>query len=70
MYKKIKTNKIKCTHCGDVIESAYTHDFKSCSCATVSIDGGKSYLKRSFKYSPNDFVDLSEYENDTSEDIT
>lgn len=61
--KKIKVNKIKCTHCNDVIESVHTHDFKTCQCGTVSIDGGKSYLKRSFKYSPSDYIDLSEYED-------
>lgn len=59
---KILVNKIKCNHCGDEIESKHVHDFKWCSCKTVAIDGGKSYLKRSFVNSPNDFTDLSEYE--------
>ena len=35
-----------------------------CSCNAVSCDGGLSYLKRSFKYSPDDFVELSEYSRD------
>lgn len=59
---KIKSNKIKCTHCGDEIESTHVHDFKWCRCRAVSVDGGRMYLKRSFKNSPNDFIDLSEYE--------
>lgn len=59
--RKIIINKIKCTHCGDEIESTHVHDFKWCRCRTVSVDGGKQYLKRSFKYSPNDYIDLSEY---------
>lgn len=59
---KILVNKIKCNHCGDEIESKHVHDFKWCSCKTVAIDGGKCYLKRSFVNSPNDFTDLSEYE--------
>ena len=59
---KIITNKIRCNHCGDEIESKFTHNFKFCKCGTVSVDGGKSYLRRSFKNSPNDFTDLSEYE--------
>ena len=43
---KILVNKIRCRKCNDIIESKYTHDFVTCSCGTVSVDGGKSYLKR------------------------
>lgn len=65
MTKKIKVNKIRCKHCGDIIESTYTHDFKFCSCGKVSVDGGKSYLKRSFFTSPSDdFEELTEYEEE------
>lgn len=60
--KKLIKNVIKCNHCGDVIISEYTHDFKTCSCGTVSVDGGLSYAKRSFKNSPDDFTDMCEYE--------
>jgi hypothetical protein len=60
--RKIKRNVIKCNHCGDVIESTHVHDFKWCSCQTVAVDGGKMYYKRAFKNSPDDFEDLSEWE--------
>ena len=60
--KKLIKNAIKCNHCGDVIESKYTHDFKWCRCETVAVDGGLSYAKRSFKNSTNDYEDLSEWE--------
>ena len=43
---KIKTNKIKCKKCGDIIESTSVHDFKWCSCGTVAVDGGHEYLRR------------------------
>lgn len=56
---KIIKNAAKCNHCGDIIESKHTHDFKHCSCGTIAVDGGHSYLKRSFKNSPADFEDLS-----------
>lgn len=59
--KRLVKNIIKCVHCGDIIESKHTHDFKWCKCGTVSIDGGLSYTKRSFMNSPNDFIDLSEW---------
>lgn len=46
MERKIIRNRIKCKHCGDIIESISVHDFKFCSCGKVAIDGGKHYLKR------------------------
>ena len=60
--QKIIRNVIKCNHCGDIIESTHVHDFKWCSCQTVAVDGGKSYCKRSFKNSPADFTEMSEFE--------
>ena len=60
--KKIIRNIIKCNTCGDVIESTYRHDFKSCSCGRVAVDGGHDYLRRGFIESQNDFTDLSEFE--------
>ena len=56
---KIIKNAARCTHCGDIIESTHVHDFKWCSCQTIAVDGGHSYLKRSFKNSPADFEDMS-----------
>ena len=34
---KIKTNKIKCKKCGDIIESTSVQDFKWYSCGTVAV---------------------------------
>lgn len=67
--RKIVKNIIKCTHCGEIIESTNVHDFKFCSCGSVAIDGGHDYLRRCFKTSQDDFEELSEYidvEDDTS----
>lgn len=61
----IIVNKIKCKHCGDIIESKHVHDFRSCSCGCCSVDGGHCYLSRSFRNSPEeDFEELSEGESD------
>lgn len=56
---KIKTNKIQCNHCLDIIESTYRHDFKQCSCGKVFVDGGKDYLRRGFDHA-DDYTELSE----------
>jgi hypothetical protein len=36
---------IRCKKCGDTIESKHRHDFRSCSCGSVSIDGGRDYTR-------------------------
>ena len=59
--KKIKVNKAKCKLCGDIIESTHVHDFVTCSCGEISVDGGKYYLKRCAKNLDN-IIELSEYE--------
>ena len=58
MKHTILSNKIKCVKCGDIIESTYKHDFKFCSCGSVAVDGGLTYLRR-LGY-PSDYIDLSE----------
>jgi len=56
-------NVIQCKKCGDIIESTYRHDYKTCSCGSCSIDGGHDYLRRGFK-SEDDYIDLSEIKKD------
>ena len=55
---KIIKNAIRCKVCGDEIESTYRHDYVICSCGACAVDGGHSYLRRSFK-SPDCFEDIS-----------
>lgn len=59
MERKIIRNRIKCKHCGDIIESISVHDFKFCSCGKVAVVGSKCYLKRSGN--PNDWEELREF---------
>ena len=51
-------NQVKCNHCGDIIESRHRHDFRTCSCGAVSVDGGRDYLRRCYK-AEGDFKELS-----------
>jgi len=64
-YRKIIKNCIKCNYCGDIIISENLHDFKECSCGRVAVDGGTDYLRRCFKNSTEDYIDLSEFEEET-----
>lgn len=56
---KIRTNRIKCKKCGDIIESYNVHDFKWCSCKSVAVDGGREYLRR--LGSSEDYEELSHH---------
>lgn len=51
-------NRCKCALCGDVIESKHRHDFVTCKCGAISVDGGKDYLKRSGNW--EDIIEMSE----------
>lgn len=65
--EKILVNKIKCKKCGDIIESKSVHDFVTCKCGAVSVDGGHNYIRRCGNQ--EDFEDLSEYEESVADAI-
>lgn len=56
----IISNKAMCLLCGDVVESTGTHDFRSCSCGNLSVDGGHSYLRRCYAHGKESYRELSE----------
>ena len=60
MKQRILRNVIRCNHCGDVIESTYRHDYRTCRCGCVFVDGGHDYLRRGAVNGPGDYTDLSE----------
>jgi len=59
--RKIKVNSAKCLNCGDILISRSIHDFVTCKCGNLSVDGGNSYLKRSIK-EPHLCHEMSKYE--------
>ena len=59
--RNIIKNVIKCNKCGEIIESVYRQDFKTCSCRQVSVDGGLDFLRRCFADTPRDYTELSEF---------
>ena len=42
----IVQNAVNCLSCGDLIVSKHRHDFVTCTCGAVSVDGGQEYLRR------------------------
>jgi hypothetical protein len=63
---KLLKNSIKCNHCNDEIESKYTHNFVTCKCGKVSVDGGLDYGRTLFT-EISDFTDTSIYDDGTHE---
>ena len=51
-------NAAQCAKCGDVVESKHRHDFVSCSCGAIFVDGGKEYLRGGGNL--EDFISLVE----------
>lgn len=39
-------NAVSCLSCGDFIVSKHRHDFVTCTCGSISVDGGQEYLRR------------------------
>lgn len=36
---------VKCLSCGDILVSRHRHDYSTCECESITIDGGFDYLK-------------------------
>lgn len=60
--KRITRNAARCDTCGDVIESKYRHDFHTCQCGNLSVDGGLDYTKRALTPGA-EWTDLTETED-------
>jgi hypothetical protein len=58
-------NRAKCKLCKDIIESFALHDFVSCKCGEISVDGGPHYYKCSAK----DFSNFLRVDDDGNEII-
>ena len=56
---RIRSNKIKCKKCGDIVESKDGWNFKKCNCGAVAVDGGHDYLRR--VGDEDDYIELSDY---------
>lgn len=53
----IYINAAVCKKCGDYIRSKHRHDFVTCECGSVSVDGGSHYVRRV----GSDYINVVEY---------
>lgn len=38
-------SQLRCPKCHDLISSIHRHDFRTCECGALSLDGGRDYLR-------------------------
>ena len=55
----IVQNAVSCNGCGDIIISKHRHNYVTCTCGAISVDGGQSYLRRVGTMVEGSYVDLS-----------
>jgi hypothetical protein len=53
----MKIQAVKCIYCGTIIFSRATHDFRSCLCGKINVDGGFDYCKVSAE-DPNQLLTM------------
>jgi hypothetical protein len=64
--------KIRCKKCGDIIQSKHKHDFQTCKCMSIFIQGENEYSRIGFPFgNPDDWyerVENNEIKNDKIKD--
>lgn len=72
MRTTIEINAAKCLECNTIIRSSHVHDFRTCVCGNVSVDGGTEYIRRCYRdYDKiHDIGTLAEYESLLAEQPT
>jgi len=61
MREKLLNNRAYCTDCHTLLESTSVHDFRTCKCGSLSVDGGLAYIRRCYDPDKNYvWVELSE----------
>ena len=63
--KRLVKNSARCRKCDHTITSTFRHHFASCKCGAIFVDGGLDYQR--YGGNPEDFEDLSEWEDDPAE---
>lgn len=46
MKGRIIRNSAKCLKCNDEVVSEFRHDYRTCKCGAIMVDGGIDYLRR------------------------
>lgn len=58
--QRLVSNAAQCGVCHEIIESRHRHDFVTCRCGNVSVDGGLDYIRRAFV--TRNYTDVCQHE--------
>lgn len=47
--------------CKEILVSESVHDFKTCKCGEISVDGGTDYIRRCYTTDRMNIIELSEF---------
>ena len=61
--RRITRSRARCTKCGAIVESKHAHDFVSCPCGSIFLDGGPDYVRYGWQ-DPADLELMTEYADD------
>ena len=61
------SNAAECLECGQTVRSCNRHDFRSCRCGNLSVDGGSWYCKRTY-VKVDSYIDKSVPYNDVKDE--
>jgi len=50
-------NAVEWSKSGEFVRSMYEHDYRSCSCGNISVDGGSWYIKRVGNMQPGAWIE-------------
>lgn len=53
-------NRAKCKLCEDIIESKHLHDYVTCKCGEIAVDGGQEYFRCGIQTSWKNFLRIEE----------
>lgn len=56
-------NRAKCKLCNSIIESFHRHDYVTCTCGEISVDGGRDYFRASAKEWTN-FIRIDDFDKE------
>ena len=68
---KLIRNASRCKKCNTIIESKYRHDFVSCKCGSIFVDGGLEYSRSGWpEGDPEEWIeDLSEFSPENGQGV-
>ena len=64
--KKLTLNRAQCAECKDIITSYHVHDYVSCKCGSIAVDGGLEYIRRTGQL--HNMIEMCEWDDGSKDE--